>query len=87
MEEKQFYNSADIMKMFQCGKSKAFSIIRSIKSVSDIVGLSGKVTKTDYLAWYNSPLEDSSNEYCNRQNGTGKEQTGRKYTIYIEKKF
>lgn len=67
MEDKQFYNCADIMKMFQCGKNKAFSIIRSIKSVSDIAGMPGKITKTDYMAWYNSPLEDS-------QANTGKPQ-------------
>ncbi len=58
MEDKQFYDYIDIMRIFQCGRDRAFSIIRSVKSVSDIAGLSGKVTKTDYIAWYNAPLEN-----------------------------
>lgn len=42
----------DIMKIFDCGRGKAQSIIRSIKSVSDIARCKGKVTVTDYEKWF-----------------------------------
>ena len=28
-------------------------LIKAIKSVSDIAGIRGKVTTSDYMAWYN----------------------------------
>lgn len=53
LKKQQFLSAADIQKMFDCGRGKAYQIIRGIKSVSDIAHLSGKVTVSDYLAWYN----------------------------------
>ena len=44
------------MNMFHCGVDKAMAIIRSIKSVSDIADMKGKVTITDYQAWLNRPI-------------------------------
>ena len=55
--EKAYLDHIDIMNLFGCGKDRAYAIIRSIKSYSDILGLAGKVTKTDYEAWYNRPLK------------------------------
>ena len=53
LTERQFLNVADIMKVFDCGRDKAYSIIRGIKSVSDIARIKGKVTITDYEKWFN----------------------------------
>jgi hypothetical protein len=47
----------DIMQMFHCGESKARGIIRAIKTISDITGFAGRVTETDFQAWFNSPLK------------------------------
>ena len=57
MEEKAFMDKYDIMNLYSCGCDKAMAIIRSIKSVSDSLKIKGKVTKNDYLAWYNRPLK------------------------------
>lgn len=53
--EKKFYDHLDIMNMFGCGKDRAYAIIRSIKMVSDIAKLSGKVTTSDFDKWFNMP--------------------------------
>lgn len=53
----QFLNVADIMKAFDCSRGKAQSIIRGIKSVSDIAKIKGKVTVTDYEKWFNGVKE------------------------------
>lgn len=53
----QYLRSSDIMKLFGVGATKASSIIRSIKSVSDVAGISGRVTVSDYIAWYNRYLQ------------------------------
>lgn len=52
----------DIANRFHCCESKARGIIRAIKTISDIAGFAGRVTETDFQAWFNSPLkkEDSS---------------------------
>ena len=47
----------DIMQMFHCGESKARGIIIAIKTISDITGFAGRVTETDFQAWFNSPLK------------------------------
>lgn len=52
LTNRQFLDTADIMKAFDCGRSKAQSIIRGIKAVSDIARIKGKVTVTDYESWY-----------------------------------
>ena len=62
--EKLFYDKYDIMNMFKCGVDKAMAIIRAIKSVSDIAGIKGKVTITDYSAWYNRPIKKDNTEYA-----------------------
>ena len=53
LETPQCLDYLDVMKIFKCGRDKALSIIRSIKSFSDIAGVSGKVTTSDYQAWFN----------------------------------
>ena len=53
LSKRQFLNTADIRQMFDCGTNKAGEIIKAIKSVSDIAGIRGKVTTSDYMAWYN----------------------------------
>lgn len=54
---KLYYDKYDIMNMFNCGADKAMAIIRSIKSVSDSLKIKGKVTTTDYEAWFNRPIK------------------------------
>lgn len=56
MSRAQFLDVADIMKLFACGRDSAYKKLREIKSVSDILGVRGKVTITDYEAWYNRPI-------------------------------
>lgn len=61
--DKLYYDKYDIMNMFHCGVDKAMAIIRSIKSVSDSLKIKGKVTTTDYEAWFNRPIKkDSMND-------------------------
>ena len=60
--DKLYYDKYDIMNMFHCGVDKAMAIIRAIKSVSDIAGLKGKVTKTDYEAWFTRPIKKDNTE-------------------------
>ena len=53
MESKKMYlDKYDIMRLFDCGESKAVMIIRCIKSVSDTLHLKGKVTQIDFDTWY-----------------------------------
>ena len=52
-KKRQFLNTQDIRDMFDCGTHKACHIITAIKSVSDIAGIRGKVTLSDYDAWFN----------------------------------
>lgn len=59
LTERQFLDVEDIRTAFDCGRSKAQSIIREIKSVSDIAKIKGKVTVTDYEKWFNGTKEVS----------------------------
>lgn len=52
LQKRQFLSVTDLMGMFGCGRTKATAILKGIKSVSDIASLAGKVTVSDYLAWY-----------------------------------
>lgn len=51
-ERPQFLTVADLSKIFDCGTSSAQRIMRNIKSVSDITGMKGKITVSDYEAWF-----------------------------------
>lgn len=51
--EQQYLDINDIMQVFDCGRSKAQGIIRSIKAISDTAKLKGKVTVADYEKWFN----------------------------------
>lgn len=62
MEKKLFYDSADIMNMFEVGKDRAYAIIRSIKTCSDIMHISGKVTVSDFDKWFNMPRQGIKKE-------------------------
>ena len=48
LEHKEVLNVADIEQIFQVKKSVAYRIIRSIKSISDRLGIVGRVHKKDY---------------------------------------
>lgn len=61
MEVKYILDYIDIMNRFNCCESKARGIIRAIKTVSDIAKLAGRVTETDFQAWYTSPLKKEDN--------------------------
>lgn len=54
--EKEIFGVEDIKIIFQCGKSTAYKIIRQIKSVSDIINISGRIHKKDYLNYINRPI-------------------------------
>lgn len=56
LEKPQYLGVEDIKKMFDCGTNRACAIICAIKSVSDRTKLKGKVTVTDYEAWYNATM-------------------------------
>lgn len=56
MNTAQYLNVRDIMKIFDCGRDTAYKKLREIKSVSDTMRISGKITVRDYEAWYNRPL-------------------------------
>lgn len=51
-EKPQYLGVEDIKRIFDCGNTKAWEIIRNIKSVSDRLNISGKVTISDYEKWY-----------------------------------
>jgi len=53
---KEVYNVDDIAEMFDISKDTAYDYIRSIKSVSDTLGLAGKVHKQDYEFWLKERL-------------------------------
>lgn len=55
-EKPQYLGTEDMMKLFDCGYSKACNIIVAIKSVSDRAKIKGKVTLSDYEAWYKRQL-------------------------------
>ncbi len=55
-QKRQYLRAADIEKLFDVGRTKASEIIQAIKSVSDIAHISGRVTVSDYVAWYNQYL-------------------------------
>lgn len=48
---KPYMTAQDIMKLFCCGKSKAYQIIREIKNVSDTLPFKGRVAQVDYEKW------------------------------------
>ena len=52
-QKRQFLNAQDIRNLFGVGRDKAYEIIKAIKSVSDIARISGRVTVSDYVKWYN----------------------------------
>lgn len=56
LETQQYLDYKDIMILFKprCGRDKALSIIRSIKSVRDIANIKGVVTVSDYEFWFNN---------------------------------
>lgn len=47
----QILTICDLMEIFECGRTKAESIMRGIKSVSNIIGLKGKIAIKDYELW------------------------------------
>lgn len=49
--EKPFYDVHDIMKIMNCGLSKAYGYIRAIKSVSDVGKTAGRVMVRDFNLW------------------------------------
>ncbi len=56
--QKEVFNNDDIKVIFQCGKSTAYKIIREIKSVSDRIGISGRVHRKDYEDFINRNLKE-----------------------------
>lgn len=51
LETKQYLDVEDIKNIFACNKNIAYRIIREIKSVNDLLKISGKVSVSDYQRW------------------------------------
>jgi hypothetical protein len=47
----EYYSTSSIKEMFSCSTAKAQQIIRCIKSVSDSLGIRGKVSAADFEYW------------------------------------
>lgn len=58
--KKLYFDKDDIMRMFNCSESKAYAIIRSIKSVSDSLKIRGRVTLADFERWYALPTAQAA---------------------------
>ena len=55
-QKRQYLKWSDIATLYSVGKTKACEIIQAIKKVSDIAHIAGRVTISDYIAWYNQHL-------------------------------
>ena len=59
---KAYADKEDFKREFNCGTDKAISIIRAIKSISNIANIKGRVVETDVILWLNLPLNKVNNE-------------------------
>lgn len=53
LEKKEVLNHQDMMIILQCKERTAYNTIKAIKSVSDRIGLSGRIHKQDYFDYLN----------------------------------
>lgn len=60
MTSRQYLAVKDLEKIFDCSRGTAERIMRQIKAYSDIAQIKGKVTTTDYEAWFNRPIAQAS---------------------------
>ena len=63
--QKEVFNVNDIKILCQCGLATAYKIIRQIKSVSDRLGLSGRIHKKDYEDYINRFAEKEKRVVAN----------------------
>ena len=61
LEQKEVLNVADIMVIFQCKQASAYKRLNEIKSISNILGLSGRVHKNDYFKYIEKRGEANGN--------------------------
>jgi len=59
--EKEVINAEDLAQMLDVSKTTAYNFIAGIKSVSDTLGLSGKVHRQDYELWLKERLGKTKN--------------------------
>lgn len=59
LDSKEVFNVNDVSIVFNVGKSKAYKIMRQIKSISDRLSISGRIHKKDY--------EDYINRFANKE--------------------
>ena len=59
LTNRQYITVKDLEQIFACGRSTAERVMRQIKAHSDIARIKGKVTTTDYEAWFNRPLTNA----------------------------
>ena len=64
--EKEVLTVSDFKQMFEISDNKAYEIVASIKSVSDTLGIAGKVHKQDYDFWLKKRLGQPSSRYKSR---------------------
>lgn len=60
LKTRQYLAVKDIAQIFACSNGTAQRIMRQIKACSDIAKIKGKVTTTDYEAWFNRPIAQAT---------------------------
>lgn len=59
LTSRQYLSVKDLEKIFDCSRGTAERVMRQIKAYSDIAMIKGKVTTTDYEAWFNRPIQSA----------------------------
>lgn len=60
MKSHQYITVKDLEQIFDCSRGSAQRIMRQIKAYSDSLRIKGKVTTTDYEAWFNRPMQGNA---------------------------
>ncbi len=60
LTNRQYISIKDLERIFDCSRGTAERVMRQIKAYSDIARIKGKVTTTDYEAWFNRPIAQRS---------------------------
>ena len=55
--EKEVFNVEDVKQIFDIGTGRAYKKMREIKSISDRIGISGRIHRKDYEDYINRDLK------------------------------
>lgn len=50
---KLYFTYIDIQAIFNCGRNRAYDIIKSVRKYSNALGVRGKITVTEFDMWFN----------------------------------